>query len=183
MNPASFSPLDWVLIAVLAASTLRAFLRGFLLEIVSLAGLIAGIALASWRYPLLALRLSRWITAPGEAQVIAFLLIVLGVMLAAGLVGRLLRSSASVLGLGFLDRLFGAAFGFVRGWVLVVFCGMAFAVFAPHQAWFGNSQLLPYFLAEAHGVSFVVPSGLEQQISMSVRELKHKVPDWIKQPE
>ena len=41
---------DWFLITILAYSTIMAFLRGIILELFSLGGLIAGILLASWNY-------------------------------------------------------------------------------------------------------------------------------------
>ena len=46
---------DWFLIAILAYSTIMAFLRGIILELFSLGGLVAGILIASWNYNRLAL--------------------------------------------------------------------------------------------------------------------------------
>jgi membrane protein required for colicin V production len=183
MTLASLGVFDWVLIALLVYSTVRAFLSGFLLEVFSLVGLVAGVLLASWYCKTVAVWLSRWITSFPTAQIVAFLLIALGVMILSGLAGRLLRSSASAIGLGFFDRLLGAAFGLVRGCLLGVALMMVLAAFGPRSDWIANSQLVPYFLAGAHGVSFVVPHELEQQISNGALQLKHKAPDWIKQPQ
>jgi membrane protein required for colicin V production len=183
MTLASLSIFDWVLIVLLACSTIRAFLRGFLLEIFSLVGLVAGILLASWNYNALAMSLSRWITPFTTAQIVAFLFIAIGVMIVCGLAGRLLRSSASAIGLGLIDRLLGAVFGLVRGCLLGIALMMVLAAFGPRSDWIANSHLTPYFLAGAHGVSFVVPRELEQQISSGALQLKHKAPGWIKQPQ
>jgi membrane protein required for colicin V production len=183
MTLASLGVFDWVLIAVLVYSTVRAFLRGFLLEIFSLIGLIAGILLASWNYNLLAMSLSRLITSVPAARIVAFLLIAIGVMIACGLAGKILRTGASAIGLGFFDRLLGAVFGLARGCLLGVALMMVLAAFGPRSDWIVNSHLTPYFLAGAHGVSFVVPHELEQQISNGAIELKHKAPGWIKQPQ
>jgi membrane protein required for colicin V production len=182
MSLASLGAFDWVLLTLLAYSTIRAFLKGFLLEVFSLVGLVAGILLASWYCKAVAASLTHWITSFATAQIAAFLLIALGVMIMSGLVGRLLRSSASAIGLGFFDRLLGAGFGLVRGCLLGVALMMVLAAFGPRSDWIVNSQLVPYFLAGAHGVSFVVPHELEQQISKGATELKRKAPDWIKQP-
>jgi membrane protein required for colicin V production len=127
--------------------------------------------------------LSRLITSMATAKIVAFLLIAIGVMILCGLAGKFLRSSASAIGLGFIDRLLGAAFGLARGCLLGVALMMVLAAFGPHSDWIINSQLAPYFLAGAHGVSFVVPHNLEQQISSGAVQLKHKAPDWIKQPQ
>jgi membrane protein required for colicin V production len=183
VNIASLTPFDWALIALLAYSTIRAFLRGFLLEAFSIVGLVAGIVLASWNYNVLAETLVRWITPLATAQIVSFLLIAIGVMILCGLAGKLLRSSANAIGLGFVDRVLGAAFGFVRGCLLAVAVMMVLAAFSPQSAWISKSQLAPYFLAGAHGVSFVVPHDLRQLISNGATQLKHNAPDWIKQPQ
>ena len=179
----SLTIFDWVLVALLVYSTVKAFLRGFLREIFSLAGLIAGILLASWNYVTLAQSLRHWITPEPTAEIVAFLLIVAGVGVACALAGRLLRTSADAIGLGFIDRLLGAAFGLARGCLVGVACMMVLAAFGSGSSWTTHSLLTPYFLAGAHGVSFVVPHNLEQQIANGAAQLKHSAPDWIKQPQ
>jgi membrane protein required for colicin V production len=172
---------DWFLIALLAYSTIMAFLRGIILELFSLGGLIAGILLASWNYGHVAAFLSRLISTPATAQIVAFLLIVVGVMVLSTLTGKALNRTAHAIGLGFFDRLLGAAFGFARGCLFGVAILMAVAAFRPHSAWIENSHLSPYFLAGAHAVSFVVPYDLQQQILNGAQLIKHNAPDWIKQ--
>jgi membrane protein required for colicin V production len=171
---------DWFLVAILAYSTVVAFVRGFLLELFSLGGLVAGILLAAWNYPALAALLSRVITTAAVADVVAFLLIAIGVMIVSALVGRALHRTADAIGLGFFDRLLGAGFGFARGCLLGVAILMAATAFLPKTAWIENSHLAPYFLAGVHAVSFVVPHDLQQLILDGVVQLKHNAPDWIK---
>jgi membrane protein required for colicin V production len=173
---------DWFLIALLGYSTVMAFLRGILRELFSLGGLIAGILLASWNYNHVAVLLGRLITTPATAQIVAFLLILFGVMIVCAVVGKGLHRTANAIGLGFFDRLLGAGFGFVRGCLLGVAILMAGAAFLPKSSWISNSQLSPYFLAGAHAVSFVVPHDLRQQILDGAAQFKHNAPDWIKQP-
>jgi membrane protein required for colicin V production len=171
---------DCFLIAVLAYSTIMAFLRGIILELFSLGGLIAGILLASWNYKQVAIILGTLITAPATAEIVAFLFIIIGVMVLCTLIGKALNRTAHAIGLGFFDRLLGALFGFARGCLLGVALLMAIAAFLPHSAWIANSRLSSYFLAGAHAVSFVVPHDLQQQILNGAQQLKHNAPDWIK---
>ena len=174
------SLFDWFLIAILAYSTIMAFVRGLILELFSLGGLIAGILLAAWNYHHIALLLSRFITSPATAQIVAFLFIALGVMVLSTLLGKALNHTAHAIGLGFFDRLLGAIFGFFRGCLLGVAILMAVAAFLPQSQWIANSQLSSYFLAGAHAVCFVVPHGLRQQVLDGAEQLKHDAPDWIK---
>jgi membrane protein required for colicin V production len=171
---------DCFLIAMLAYSTIVAFLRGIILELFSVAGLIAGILLASWYYKHIAIILGHVITTPATAEIAAFLLIIIGVMLLSTLLGKALNRTAHAIGLGFFDRLLGAVFGFARGCLFGVAILMAIAAFLPHSAWIASSRLSSYFLAGAHAVSFVVPHDLQQQILNGAQQLKHNAPDWIK---
>ena len=171
---------DCFLVAVLAYSTIMAFLRGIIVELFSLGGLIAGILLASWYYKHVAIILGHVITTPATAQIVAFLLIIIGVMVLCTLLGKALNRTAHAIGLGVFDRLLGALFGFGRGCLFGVAILMAIAAFLPHSAWIANSRLSSYFLAGAHAVSFVVPHDLQQQILNGAQQLKHTAPDWIK---
>ena len=174
------SLFDCFLIATLAYSTIIAFARGIILELFSLGGLIAGILLASWNYNHVAIILGRLITTLATAQIVAFLLIIIGVMVLSTLLGKALNRTAHAIGLGFFDRLLGALFGFARGCLFAVSILMAIAAFLPHSEWIADSHLSSYFLAGAHAVSFVVPHDLQQQILNGVEQLKHNAPDWIK---
>jgi membrane protein required for colicin V production len=175
----SLNPFDWFLVGVLAYSTIMAFLRGFFRETFSLVGLIAGILLASWYYTFFAVRIGRWLPWT-TAELVSFLLIAVLVMVLCGLLGTLLSKTAKTIGLGFVDRLLGAAFGFVRGCLFGVLVLMAAAAFFPQEQYIRNSQLSGYFLDGAHAVSFVVPTNLQQQIRQGARELQQRAPDWIK---
>ena len=78
---------DWFLIVVLAYSTIMAFVRGILLELFALGGLIAGILLACWNYGHVALLFGRLISTPAIAQIVAFALILASVMILSALLG------------------------------------------------------------------------------------------------
>jgi membrane protein required for colicin V production len=174
------TPLDWLFIVILSASTIQAFFRGLVLELFSLAGLVCGVVLAAWNYPRISERLSGLITNPAVANIVAFLLIAIGVMIAASLLARIIRSSAHAIGLGFFDRLGGAAFGLVRGGLVVIAILMSLISFLPASSWLKDSRFAPYFLDGAHAVSFVVPQDLRHLIESGEDELKHRAPDWIK---
>jgi len=101
-------------------------------------------------------------------------------MIAATIAGRLVHSTAHAVGLGFFNRLGGAAFGLVRGCLIGIVILMGISAFLPGTDLIKNSRLAPYFLAGAHAVSFVVPHDLEQLILDGATQIKHNAPDWIK---
>jgi membrane protein required for colicin V production len=175
------NPLDWLLAILLVYSVVRAAMRGFFQETFALGGLMLGFLLACWFYRLLAIQLKGLITSLQIAELAAFLLILAGTMIVASLLGRILRHTASAIGLGFVDRLLGAVFGLLRGALLGVALLLALTAFLPRSPWVENSHLAPYFLRAAHAVSFVMPSDLKLRLLDGLHHLKHTTPDWIKE--
>lgn len=170
--PATFgglNPLDWALVILVGFSTGMAVVRGLIRSLVSTFGIVLGIVLAAWYAPALADVLARWIPQAALAEITAFLLILAITCAVAALLGRVLRGAASAVGLGFFDRLGGAAFGFARA-VLVLA-----AVLIPARPFLGdlpfvhNSLLLPYLQTAAHGVSFVMPQDFGTRLLAATR--------------
>lgn len=125
--------LDYVLIAILAFSAIQSFRRGFSREIISLAATVAGFVLGMWFYGTAGLLVSRWITSERIANLVGFLLVFLGVILAGAIVGAIVRKFLSAVGLSFFDRLLGAVFGLLRGAVIAVALLTAWMAFAPRN--------------------------------------------------
>ena len=163
---------DVLIIAVLVISVISAFVKGFFVEVFSLAGLILGLFFAAANYGAFAPWVLRVIQNREGANLIAFLVIALLVMLLAGLAGRLLRGLLRGVGLGIVDRLMGGVFGLVKGCVVVTLVLMGVVAFLPRQAWLDNSRLAPVFLTAAHGGSHVVPFDLGVRIRQGLQTLR-----------
>jgi membrane protein required for colicin V production len=161
------NPLDWTIALVLAISTVTAFLRGLIRSVVSLAGMLLGVVAACWYAPKVAVYLVRWLTPFAFAEIVAFVLILAGVFIVAALLGKLLHSAAGAVGLGFLNRLGGACFGFARGVLLLAALILPMAPFLHSFAAAKSSVLLPYLLPAAHGISFVVPRDFGKRLPAS----------------
>jgi len=172
--------VDWLIVVVLLVSVLSAAKNGIFLEVFSLAGILIGLVVASWNYQRLLPWLTHWIHSLAAAEAVSFLLIALGIMLLAAILGRVVRWSVHSIGLGWLDRLLGAGFGFLKGFVLVTVGVLVIAAFFPRASWFRTSRLAPCFLSAAHEVSVAAPQGLEQRIRRGVDELRKSGPDWAK---
>jgi len=172
--------IDWAIVVVLVVSVLSAAKKGFFLEVFSLAGVILGLLLASWNYQRLVPWLDRWIHSLPGAEVIGFAAIAIGVMILAGLAGRLIRWSVHSVGLGWADRFIGAIFGFVKGCVLVTIAVLVVAAFLPQATWFQQSRLAPYFLTAAHQASVVTPSELGERIRQGVNLIRSAQPSWLR---
>lgn len=168
----TLAPFDWALLIVLCGSALLAFWHGFLVEICALAGLVAGVVLAGQYYLEVTPWVQRFVHERGPAAAIAFLLVALTVMLAAGIVGRMLRWMLRRVGLGWADRLAGAAFGLVKGYVLAALAVAALVAFFPHQPWLEQSKLVAYFMPGAQGSAAVLPRELGVRMQSGLHHLE-----------
>jgi membrane protein required for colicin V production len=172
--------VDWVMVAIVLLSVAFAAKEGLIVEVFSLVGLVAGLLLASWDYQKLVPWFGRLVHSTFVAEALSFLCIAVAVMLAAGIAGKLLRSSVRSVGLGWADRTAGAAFGFVKGCALVTIAVMTMAAFSPNSTWLQQSYLAPGFLSLAHSAAAVAPADLEQRIRKGVVELRRDQPSWLK---
>lgn len=156
--------LDWVIVFILALSLITATLAGFLVESFALAGAVCGYALAAWEYPRIAPWFVPYVKSGAIADLAAFLAIFFVVLLLAGTAGRIARWAAKEAGLRWFDRLLGAAFGLVRGGVIVTVVVLAIVAFAPDSSALANSRFGGYFLVLAHGASWAGPSDVRQKV-------------------
>ena len=116
--------VDWAVVLILICAVLGGLMQGFFRSVCSLGGLILGLVLAAWNYKKAAAMIFPLVKIPAVANTIGFLLIALVVMALIGLIGNLLAKTFRLLGLGWLDGLAGAVFGFFQG-VLFIVLGMS----------------------------------------------------------
>jgi len=124
--------VNWVslvIVVIVALLTWRAFRRGFLRELVGLAALILAIPVAGVFYDDMVPKVEPIIDNSLASALVSFAAIFLGVIVAGQLIGYLLRRSVDVLNLGGLDRLLGAAFGFLQGALLCQVALVALVIF------------------------------------------------------
>jgi len=118
--------LDIVIIVLLAITTLIGLRIGIIKAVLSLAGVIIGVILAGRFYVALSEQLT-FIPQENLAKIAAFAIILVIVMLVAGILASVLKWLASIVMLGWVNRLGGAVFGFVLG---AIFCGVLLAIWA-----------------------------------------------------
>ena len=116
--------LDIVILVIMATSAFLGLRIGIIKAILSLAGLIVGIILAGRFYSPLAEQLS-FIPQAGVAEVVAFAIILIVVMVIAVVLARLLKWAASAMMLGWVNHLGGAVFGF---FLAAILCGALLAL-------------------------------------------------------
>ena len=116
--------LDIVIIVAIAITTLMGLKIGLIKAVLSLIGLIVGVFLARLFYIPLSEQLS-FIPQAALAKIAAFAIIMIGVMIIAGVLAMILKWIASVIMLGWVNRIGGAVFGLMLG---VILCGTLLAL-------------------------------------------------------
>jgi membrane protein required for colicin V production len=179
MNVGGLTLVDWIIVILLAGSVLAGLARGFFRSVFSLAGLIAGVALASWNYWRVASFLKRFIHSVEIADAVAFLIIAFLVMAVAAILGSLFAKFFEKVGLGCLDRFAGALFGFVEGLVFVTLCILVTVAFFPQTAWLTEARLPRYFFGALHVSIQVTPSRLAERVRKELTTRETKSQQWM----
>lgn len=142
--------VDAALVGALLLSLMLGVLRGFVFEVMSLAGWLVAYAAAYLLSPRLLPLLPSEPVHAGQAvgvsvmPLLAFVLCFFGVLIAWNLLSHLVRLLVRATPLSGIDRLFGAVFGLARGGLLL----LALTVLV---------ELTPWARAQAWQASLVVP--------------------------
>lgn len=171
--------VDWIIVAILAASVIGGLAQGFFRSAFSLGGLILGLVLAAWNYHWVAAILVTFLRSPMLSNAVAFLLIAIVIMAVAHLAGGLLSKLFHTIGLGCLDRLAGGLFGLFQGALLVTLCILVTLAFFPGAAWLTQSKLPKHFFGACHLSTHVSPSGLAERVRQELKTLEATSPQWM----
>lgn len=112
--------LDIIILIVIGAGTVLGFTKGFLKQLVSLTGLVAGLLAARALYVPLAEKLCPAVTeSMSVAQAISFVAIWIAVPLGFSFIASLLTRTLEAVSLGWINHLLGAVLGALKFTLLV----------------------------------------------------------------
>jgi len=112
--------LDWVLVAVLAASLLLGAWRGLVYEVLSVLSWITAFIAAQWLAPDAAAMLPMGGWSQPVRYAAGFAAVFIGVVFAGALLAWLIKKLVEAVGLRPVDRVLGALFGLFRGVILAL---------------------------------------------------------------
>jgi len=154
---------DWIILLALLISVVQAASSGFFQEAFGIVGLVFGYLLAAWQYRRLAGHFEAYISSKWLGEIVAFLAIFLGVMILAGILGKIVRWLMKEAGLNVVDRFFGGVLGLLRGCLLVAIVLVSMTAFTPTSRWLQGSALAPYFLVVGSAAIWVAPAELRAE--------------------
>ena len=175
------SPVDWLVTTAGAFWVLKGLFRGFAGEVLSRRGWLLG-GYGGLRFgPVVAVWGERSLgVAPAAASALGFAAILVGCLLLAGLLSRLLRSALGAVRLSLLDRLLGGALGGAKVLLLlfgIYFAGTLAAPWLPGD-WADRSLALSF--ARDHWEEV---QGLADRLPLpGERKTPHPLPPFLEEP-
>ena len=155
--------LDGILAGVVLISVVTATLKGFVRELISLASVLAGLAIAALGYR----RAGPWFddltSSHAVALGLAFLTLFLGTLVVGAVVSFFAKKLIQKAGLQWFDRFLGGIFGLARGIavdcvLLMVMLAFSLKPEAAHQ-----SALAPYVATGARVIVLAMPGELKTE--------------------
>lgn len=174
--------LDLILIAIVGGSVVSGFMAGFARTGVGFLAAVAGVVFGFWFYGIPAAWVHKFLSSGGVSNLVGFLIVFVGCIVAGGLIGKLLSTLFKWTGLSWLDRLMGGAFGLVRGALAAVACVSVLMAFTPRPApaWMIGSTLLPYAIDGSNMIAALAPRALKDPVRESIQEIRQAWNDQVR---
>lgn len=170
---------DLAALAILVISCIIAFLRGFIRESLTIAGVVGGALAAVYGGPFTAPLARRWMNAEGKgteeppklfdiipytilADVLAYGAVFIIVVIILSIISHFLSGWAKAVGLGALDRSFGVIFGIMRAVVLMALLYLPVFMLVEKQQrdeWFKDSKVQTYIEPVSGWMAAMLPEG------------------------
>lgn len=155
--------LDCILAAIAAVSVVTAIMRGFVLELISLASVVLGLVVTAIGYP----RAAVWFEDVAKSHEIAlglgFLVLFIGTLLVGSLIGWIAPKLIKTAGVQWFDRFLGAIFGLGRGVLVDAVLLLAMMAFAIKPEAVRLSVLAPYVTTGTRVIALAMPGDLRAQ--------------------
>ena len=145
----------------------------------SLSGLILGLLLAAWNYPRVAVLLLPLVRSDMVADAVGFILIAVLVMALGAVTGTMLAKTLKAIGLGCLDTIAGAAFGFVQGVFLVTLGILVTVAFFPQARWLLDARRPHLFFGFCHLSTHMSPAELADRVHKGLKIIEEESPWWM----
>jgi len=138
---------DWVILGVVAVSSLLSLKRGFVREALSLITWVSAFIVARLFANSLSLYLIDYIDTPSLRMLTSFGVLFVLTLIVGTLIAALITALISATGLSATDRMLGMGFGAVRGGlVVVIIVALLGLTPAVEDSWWSESQLIPHFV-------------------------------------
>lgn len=164
---------DIIVGVILVYSLIRGLFRGLVKEVSSIIGVLGGFFAAYSFYGFLAGYLSGVVSNPAYRNLLAFLIIFCAVVVLVNVLAIIIKYLLKIVFLGWLDRLGGVVFGFIKGALIVSVLFLALTAFLPKGTpLIKDSLAAPYVSLVSERLATVVTSDVKREFAIKLDELK-----------
>lgn len=167
-----FTLLDWLVAAIVCYSVVLSAVRGFVREVLGLATVVAGLLIAAWFHEPLAAAIGGILRTENQALFASFVLLFLLTMIAGFALIYLIRRFVKFAHIQWFDRLLGAAFGLIRGWLIAAVIFLTLTSFGIQSEAVRDSALSHYFLPAVRFVATFTPFDLKARFLIGYAEVQ-----------
>jgi len=171
--------LDIFIIIVVSFGIIRGFFRGFIKEVASIVGVIAGFYGAYTYYKELAGYLTPWVSNWGVnnwetyGNIASFFLLFFAIVTLAAMIANIIRFLLKIVFLRWVDKLFGIIFGAIKGVLVASVVFTVLTALLPGQPEFiTNSTLAPYVMNIAEMATIFIPKELKGHLKTRIERIK-----------
>jgi membrane protein required for colicin V production len=161
-----------LILAILAYSIVRSTMRGFVREIYFALAVLVGVIFAAWLYRPVGSLFKDVVRTENVALFLGFSLIFVGTLIVGAVITWLVTRFMKRTQLQWADRLLGAAFGFIRGWMIGAVILLVLTAFDVQTDRVRNSMIAPYFLPGSRALAIVTPYELKAKFLVGYRALE-----------
>ncbi len=168
---------DIAIVVIILITALIGFMRGLVWMGIFIATWTAAILLAIKYKDALASALPIKLGSEVAQTGLAFLLILLGVLLAGAIINFLFSKAVSAIGLGTFDRILGTGLGIVLGALAITLLVMLLSLTElPKQVDWQQSRFIPKFQEAAEWIKTQIPEDFNQYIDQNLGQNKKDIP-------
>jgi len=177
--------IDFILLAAIIGFAAKGLAGGFARVGVGFIATIVGIFCAFWSYGIPSAWIMPYVNSRPIANLLGFAVILGAFGIAGGLIGLALAKIFRWVGLSWLDRLGGAAFGFVQG--LVIAIAIVTVVVAcsptPPPDMVARSTVIPYLLGPSNVMAAMIPRELRDSFHDTTDKVRKAWPKHKSEPD
>ena len=164
---------DIVIVVILCFCMIRGGFRGLIKELSAIIGVLGGFYGAYTYYPKLAAMITGWVANEAYRNILAFMLIFCGVFIIISILGIIIRYLLNLVFSGWVDRIGGVLFGFLKGGLIVSVLFIALTAFLPGRApIIQQSRLSPYVSKYSEVMAEVISPEMKKNFKSKFEELK-----------
>jgi membrane protein required for colicin V production len=165
--------LDVILIVVIAFSSVYGLFKGLVKEVISILALIIGLIGASRLFEKVSPLFKDLGLGEQVARILSFIILFIAIFVALILIGKLIHKLVHTVFLGWLNRLGGIGFGFIRGVIVSAIIIMILTMILSEKApILSESKLTPHIMSLSRVLVSLVPDDLQKRFMEKEEKLR-----------